>query len=205
MDFLIFITAYFILLIIASLTMTGWYAITRGRIEYNPDGTTYRTGKLFKGWSFFWTQHKALLVNLRGKRLVDLYVKLKDDGAGVDGFDCADEEYLVFEDLSREKICYIQSKYNIILLQHLQADHYQVMVTDKIYIFPEWVRDPLSECPWCMASVYGSLIWWVSYFLGMYKIFVWSDYPAIAPQLLWVSFCIGCSGLNGFFKNKFKI
>lgn len=205
MLFLIFISAYFLLMIVGSLSITGWYAITRGRIEYNAFGTPYRTGKIFKGWHFFWTQHKLEPQSLEGKRLVDLYVKMKDNNVNISGFDCALKQYLVFENLSLVDRCYLQAKYDIMLIpfNDLNSSEYEVVVYEKIFRFPELVRDPISECPTCLASVYGTIIWWSVQLLSGFEMFSWAgDFIFIALILFWGMFCIGCAFLNTFFIKK---
>lgn len=204
MNFLVFLSSFFLLLIISPIVIVGWYAITRGRIEYNPDGTPYRTGKIFKGWHFMWTQYKGVNMTLRGRKLTDLYVKMKDDGVAVDGFDCALESYLTFKELSDVDRCYIQSKYKIFLLPILaNGDNYQVKVLHKVFIFPEWVRDPLSECPTCMASIYGSFIWWLIQFVTEFNMFAWAGiWYGWTSVIFWVGFCLGCAFLNTILAKK---
>jgi hypothetical protein len=205
-----FLISYVLLLAIGPVIIIGWYAITRGRIEYQTDGTAYQTGKLFKGWHFFWTAHKTKDVRLGGQSLILALLKLQRELPIKDWhFEVhRGNQFKVFgTDVS-------ELQKNGLQIQHLcnarlvilEGEKFGLVGTQKIYKFPEWLRDPLSECPTCMASVYGSLIYWiVVYYAGKERMFAWVegglDWPW--PHVdFWIFYCIGCAFINTVMAKK---
>jgi hypothetical protein len=75
-------------------------------------------------------------------------------------------------------------------------------IEETDYVLPEWIRNPLSECPTCMASVYGSAI----YFLFVYcvkDVFLFTNHAAAAFFLFWILFLVILSyGINFLSKNR---
>jgi hypothetical protein len=59
--------------------------------------------------------------------------------------------------------------------------------------FPEWVRNPTSECILCMASIYGTLIFSVTYYFEGTTIFF--GYSWFEIVMVWISYllCLTCS------------
>lgn len=52
---------------------------------------------------------------------------------------------------------------------------------------PDWINTPLFDCPYCMASVWGTL---------SFALFLWGY-----PWYLWVIFCFCLTGLGHLFKD----
>jgi hypothetical protein len=68
---------------------------------------------------------------------------------------------------------------------------------EERYIWPHWIRAPLSECIHCMSSVYGTAFYWgVLWLLGWHKVYSWSVHPLAALFIGWVIFCICVSAMN---------
>ena len=41
---------------------------------------------------------------------------------------------------------------------------------DNYIIFKKWIKKPLATCPICMASVYGTPVFWVAYYADLINI-----------------------------------
>lgn len=53
--------------------------------------------------------------------------------------------------------------------------------------FPEWVNKPLFDCPYCMASIHGSIFFFI--FLSSY------------PLFMWPVFVVCCTGVSALVKD----
>lgn len=53
--------------------------------------------------------------------------------------------------------------------------------------WPEWVNKPLFDCPYCLSSVHGSILFWI--FLSSY------------PLIMWPVFVVCCTGVSALVKD----
>ncbi len=196
-----FFISYVLMLISGSLFMTGWFAITRGRIEYTVDGEAFKTGKLFNGWHFFWTGGTEISVELKGEQLKSIWFKIYKELPSLSLNETATALYFNVGDfvIVKEKIFHLEMMSGCKVFQHSSF----IVLSKKVkkYNFPELLRDPISECPTCMASVYGSIYYWSVVLLNN-KIFEWATYPVAAALVFWVFFCIGCAFINTILAKK---
>jgi hypothetical protein len=205
MNLLPFLLSFLILLVIGSLCIVGFYIITRGQKETQADGTIKRTGKVFKGWSLFWEQqvgYQKIYYNGPAlKEKLKLLQQWNDELAQKimcletpEGYKLLTREKLAAPDVSYIKdalSCEIEYQDNETLkLYELQKD----------YVFPEWVRFPLSQCPPCMASIGGTLLYW-PIMLQVDSAGFWSLYPGSSLLFFWVVYCCSLAALNKFFYN----
>lgn len=160
--------SYLILLICGSAFIMGWYLVTRGDIGVQPDGSLKKYGKILREWSFFWEaverykkifyvdEHltnkvyeiKRLLPKMQNRLTID-----KSQKSIVCTTTLSAEEISGIENVG---LCRVFDKGDIICLY----------IEEPIYRFPEWIRYCISQCPPCMASVYGSLFWWGMWFVS---------------------------------------
>lgn len=203
-----FIFVFVLLLLVGPVIICGWYAITRGRTEYRADGTPYYTGKLFKGWSRFWNSSKSRMPETLVKGgLIQATIKIqKEFKVGIfPDFDSGQvwcepligiylkERRYYIEELTGSKINFTREDGTTFMLSR----------SEKKYRFPEWVRDPLSECPTCMASVYGSIIYWSVQFLSHFRLTLWAwPWHGYALIIFWIFYCTGCAYLNTILVKK---
>lgn len=47
------------------------------------------------------------------------------------------------------------------------AKTYQI---ERKYNLPSWIKKPLVTCPICMASVYGTPVFWLSYYMELINV-----------------------------------
>lgn len=197
-----FLIVYFLLLLLASLVIIGFYIITRGEKLRQPDGSYARRGKLLKDWSIFWEQttgtrrlyyqgdelqNKHKWLNDCNSSLAMRLTVMQDQSSFKINGTIAPEEYSYLRDLLQ---CQVEIKDEYVFIYQDEPEYY----------FPEWLRFPLSQCPPCMASVYGSIIFWSMYVVIPLQ-FAWTLYPGIAAILFWIMFCISLSALNKLFFN----
>jgi len=77
-------------------------------------------------------------------------------------------------------------------------------VNEERYRFPEIIHKPLSSCPPCMASIFGSVFWWsVVYFQR--NAFFWAANQKICYFVYWIFFCISLAFINYFIAKKLNL
>lgn len=102
----------------------------------------------------------------------------------------------------------VQKKGKIFKEWHFFWDRKKVVSLDEHhdgmeYVWPEWVRYPLSECLSCMSSVYGTLFYWgMVSLIGPHLMYLWAYHPLGAKIWGWVVFCICVSAMNPIIYKK---
>jgi hypothetical protein len=190
-----FFFTYLILIITGTFFVSGFYIITR------PD-------KIFSFWSKFWEK----IIDIErsyyaGEELLNKFYYLKRDchqvGVKIEAGVTAEDRVAlrVVDGMS------ITGDDKMTIREFLYCET-EVISSSlffysnvNIYRFPEIVRYPLSACPPCMASVFGSLYWWC-FVLLQQDAFVWSYNERTAYFLYWIFFCISLSFLNKFIDKK---
>jgi hypothetical protein len=211
MSILQFLMYFFGILYAGHYTIMGWYHITRGKEEVQEDGTIKRTGKLFKGWYFFWTQkHRAVEYKVVGRELDRFYdtflvelTKLQDT------YDFKFYNWPVDSCLEltggratieriEEVMAPLWSKDGMSYTVGMHGNGALVFFYKKKadYRFPLWLRDPLAQCPTCFASIYGTLFYLFAILLPGVPLFCWSNHPILAGLFCWVVFCFSIAYLN---------
>lgn len=70
-----------------------------------------------------------------------------------------------------------------------------------VFLYPDWLRKPISACYVCMSSVFGSIIWWTFIYLQE-GIFNWSKHPHKCYFLFWITFLVILSMINRIIGKK---
>ncbi len=67
-----------------------------------------------------------------------------------------------------------------------------------VFKYPEWLRKPISSCVICYASIYGSIIFWITYICVPYY------FPIAITKviLIWIMFTLSLVYMNNFLHNK---
>lgn len=189
-----FLASLMLLLVLAGCTVVGFYIITRKE-------------KIFKYWSLFWEQTtgEVTKVFLEGQDLENKYNYLVQ---------CS-PHMATFLGMSPSKKCLIvkgemdawqQQNVNDLLgcRSTLFADvpAYLTLYTEHpVYYFHELIRYPLSQCPPCMASIGGSLIYWPVILLQK-NVFAWTDYTWQPYFFFWACFCTALAFVNKYLYSK---
>lgn len=204
MSLLNFIAFYLLFLLLSALIIIGFYIITRGERSIQPDGTIRFKGKIFKQWSLYWERTTgSKRIYYSGDALKEKLRWLKEYNANFRGkLEIAKNLYSVtiLEDLSPVDILYIEDVLRC-QVERATSPNLYLYVEEPQYHFPEWLRYPLSQCPPCMASIGGTLLYWPVVLLAG-NIFDWTTGPHALPYFyFWVLFCFALSALNKLFYN----
>lgn len=188
---LAFLLCYLLLLIFGTLTVAGWFFITRGFTETLPDGTVIRKGKIFRAWYFFITQSSDTERRFyQGKQLRAISKEIKQliEMTG-SGHLLAVHEGAVSLQLTNPGILQIITDQLDVQFMPKGDGYYSIYKDYPVYLFPEWVRHPLAVCATCFASVYGSLWYFLAvYFVG--DIFWLFKMPTLAILFFWITFVL---------------
>ncbi len=208
MSIMQFLLTFLILTVISSAAIVGWFQVTRGEWTITPDGKWKKTGMIFKYWSLFFEQYrKTKTVYYFGDGLQEKFEFLKK----------------VHPKIVTGRLQYDQSRIwahsgNVITPAELELirDALQCTVAvglkgelilskqEPIYDFPEWIQKPLSSCPACMASPYGTAIWLA--FLKLQRdAFVWTDFPLLSKICFYIIFLLTLACANSFIAQKLKL
>lgn len=197
MTLLSFLGTLSILLFLSGFINIGWYLITRGEKVQQPDGSFKVRGKLFRAWSLFWERTTHIkMVFFKGDYLSDKWYLLQNTRPKVSAkLDITNERLnlQIKEPLSYTEKLTISEILNCGVLE--KDGYLSLYQEEQVYYFPEWIRYPLSQCPPCMASVYGTLLYWPMIILQQ-DLFIWSQYPSLAAFYFWILFCTALSALN---------
>jgi hypothetical protein len=200
MTFIDFLHIFIMLLLTASNCIVGFYIITRGTLEEQADGTWKRTGKILKDWSLFWektTGSSKIFFNTETTRDKLFLLRAWNPGLGNKLHMHADPKEAcldILETISSSDIQYMRENLQCEVL--IDEMYLFLYVNMPQYRFPEWVRFPLSQCPPCMASIGGSLIYWPAMWMNMPGIWAWTSFPLVSSLFFWVIFCCALAAIN---------
>lgn len=210
-----FFWVFVVLIFIGSLFCIGWNGITRGWVEYLPDGTKFNAGQILGGWERFWEYNKGIkrfYYDYDGLKKKLFELKYLDNKIG-------EKLYMGLYGISINPNIFMDDT-EVVKMEHLLGCKVdcQGVFKDKqgfgfgcmnlyierpIYRFPEWIRKPISACVRCYASVYGSFIWWSFVFIQK-DAFNWCNNKIVAILTFWFIFMVILSGVNVFFNKKMK-
>jgi hypothetical protein len=144
----LFIT-FLILLLISGIFIVAIYNLTRHYIEIQPDGTHKVKGFILKWWSYFIETETGVKTMIftgeqRDFKIADLKYKLPNLFSKIKELTNED-----IDKIERVLLCKIDYTGNDLVF----------FIEEPIYLLPEWVRKPLSQCVTCMASFWGTLLW----------------------------------------------
>lgn len=211
-----FLLFYAMLLILSSFIINGFYSITRGRWEKNPDGSEYWTGKIFKGYHKFLQTHTVQLVSYENEEFLKNFFIIKGFFDEKE-FLMIDKNFFVVKRLTDVRMplffSYALSKGMRIGVKETDSEPrnhlFAIYKEVKVYKYPEWIRDPLGECINCMASVWGTVLWVFWFYLSQAinetyptdEVTAFLELSLVAKIFLWVTFCIVLAHLNEYILN----
>lgn len=174
MSFFNFIVSYSILLVLGSFFIYQWHYLTRHTLEVQPNGKIKRLGFIVSGWSAYWEKQIGVeRTYYEGKAEQALLEAIKP----------------IWD---KNKITEIENQIGCKI--ELTDSEIFFYLEEPKYRFPEWIRNPISECPTCMSSVYGTTIYFFYCFL-IKSLFLWANYPIIALLFFWCIFVVVLSFL----------
>lgn len=206
-----FLIIYILILFLSAVAINGFFNITRGRWEVQPDGTKEWTGKLLSGWSKFLQQHTVNrefysekewsreFSKLTAFFSVDEIIELLETGVVVTKMSSIRKGYLA-SFAAVNNILYTGRDYGSGTLICVYKEV-------KKYKIPYIIRTPLGECLACMSSVWGTVcaVFWYQISLLVYQIHpvigigIFIEMPFYGLFCIWVAFCISLAYLNELF------
>ncbi len=201
-------------IVLASIVINGWYAITRGRWEENPDGTKYWTGKIFNKFHYWLQRHTVSKVYYKDKGFFKEFAKIRGFFKPehiVEFFDTG----VVVQAMSKQVMSLLvihaaEKGVNLTVRDHDAGKMIISLFKEvKEYKLHYMVRDPLGECITCMASFYGTLSAIFFYQIAVLfnhrypteAINALIEMPTVSKILLVIYFCISLAWMNEFINN----
>lgn len=198
-----FLIQFILWLLVGSLFCNGWYTITRGYYAQLPDYKKVKAGEIFGFWERFWEkQIRVREIWITGDSAEKKYAELvymKKDLA--DKFELNGILFYAIEEIDINDIITVERLLNC-KLKGGNAGGYLLYWEKPIFRFPMWIQKPVSRCPTCMASVYGSLLWLI--FIQQEGLFEWFYYKKIGAILFWFLFIVSLSFINSYVGKKSK-
>lgn len=207
---LTFLLQFTLMVLLGSMLCIGWYVVTRGYWYKTPDDKFKTDGMIFKWWSLFWEQfpkekevfYKGDILNdkwnLLKKVRPDLCAKYRRSMLHEHTFQSILENRIEEKDLEAIKdalACEVRWD---------ASNYFRLYQIEPVYRFPWWIRKPVSECPICYSSIYGSLFYWFIVY-QVPGLFSWSSKEFLAKLGFWFIFCVILSGLNNYISQKMKL
>lgn len=197
MDFLSFLILFALLSLTSSFAIIGFYVVTRGKKVQMPNGDYKTVGKIFKGWSLFWEKKIGIRkLYFSGEPLQQIYESIKSiNGEFAHRLSLSEdsEMLIISKPLGKEGEQYIREITGT--YTRIEANKLFLYMEEPEYYWPEFIRYPLSQCPPCMASVGGTIIYWPIVIFSN-NLFAWATYKDAAYVFFYLFFCIALSALN---------
>jgi len=208
-----FILVYASLLILAAFICNGWYSITRGWWDVQPDGKKVWKGKIFNKFHYWLQRHMIELIPYSNEEWLKVFFQLKAFFKETDILSIG-ENWVLVKNMNEKNttlfFAYAASKGIKVKIDIMEGENKErnMMIAAykpvNKYLLPDLIRYPLGECLSCMSSVYGSLIWfiWVAIIFNVEKVHssaasgIFVSLSVISHIALWVFFCLILSHLN---------
>jgi hypothetical protein len=202
MTLLQFLLTFGLMILTGSPFIVGWYIITRGEWYIQPDGRWKKYGLIFKDWSLYWEQYrKTNKIVYTGDELdkkMEFLAKVRPDLYTVTPAWSGPAKTWTKEDLPALKDALACEA------ELTSTGHFIFYLKDPVYYFPAWIRKPISECPICMSSIYGSTFYWFIV-VQVPNLFSWSSKENLAKLGFWVIFCLILACGNKYLEQKMKL
>lgn len=206
MFMLSFILLFMLFLVVSSFTIVGWYNVTRGRWETQPDGTKKWVGKIFNFWGKFLQQHTETIEYYENEEFLKEFAKIRDFFKDDDIHEFA-KNGVIAKTMNPKKAAYLfiyalRAGVNISLTEQEEKEGHKggtsVTIYKEIYNYkiPYLLRYPLGECLSCCASFYGTICWLFFYNILVQLQAVPEGLTLFSKIGLWAVFILALSYLN---------
>jgi hypothetical protein len=222
-EIVFYLIGYGLFLLFTAMAINGLHITTRGETETLPDGSTGKVNDMIfysllqlvkkeKGTRRIYYQGEELkkLLRITAKRvsvpppdsIADAYLRY-DNGRAFQAITLWKEnasDYLGEQDIvidSTERFLGDPAYDNWgVPVGEIPKPYAEICFYKEypIYYLPKYVRKPILECLKCMASVWGTLIYWPV--MLFFFPFDWLMFP------LWILFCFSLSWMNTFLYRK---
>lgn len=191
---LIILLTWLVYLFVQGMVINGIFLSAQGTSETLPDGKLKHSEMILYPLYRYLTQHNITNVYYRGSefaklvaRLPDWFPKAKEVGKSRMLYD-PEDMVLVREATGKLEKSFIGVRVDMFDTTICFYREY------KTYRFSKWVRKPLIECVKCMASFWGTLLFWPAALVAVG--FEWWLFP------LWVINCFSLVFVNAYLYKK---
>lgn len=190
------------LLLVSSICIVGFYNVTRHFTVTQPNGEITIEGDILKFHSIFWEHIKRVdKLYYSGESLEYKFFELQRLYPNIfNKLQLSENNKSLSAKpttiLTAEDIFQIELILRVIV-EFKEPDIYFLYTEEPIYYFPEWVRNPISQCPKCMSSFFGSIIWIGVNYLN-HNLFNWTNHEYLGFFFFWFIFVISLSYINNY-------
>ena len=189
---IIHLMTFVIFLLLTSMTIVSFHLLSRYYIEVQPNGKELVKGHIFKWWSYY-------IERIKGYKTIfyineELIKKEYDLQRLLPKVSAKSIDTLTDDDLQQIE--------NVLLCKvNNRGTCLNFYIEEPIYYLPEWIRKPLSSCPTCMSSFWGTIIY-VSFNYCTNWVFMWGNHPCKLFFLLYVIYVVILCLLNSVLYKK---
>ncbi len=202
MSLLTFLIVYVLLIFISGTFISMFYHLSRHWIEVQEDGKEKITGDFLFWWSVIWEHETGIssrvymyeALEFKHKELNRILPAIGSKLVVSDLF----KSFLLLlpeQSLDEKELEKIEKVLKVRIIKTPNREGYYLSSNQPTYLFPKWIRKPLSACPKCMASVFGS-IFYFGFVWQVKSAFFWAEHINAAIILLYVTFVVVLSAIN---------
>jgi hypothetical protein len=155
---LIFLVTYFLFVLFGAFIILGAFSITRGKTVTLPDGKKKDVGKLFYPILKWFTRTRVVVIPYDGVELI----KKVDELNAKYRWNLAENMHFLSKDIIDKLRIY--ENIDAVVLGGNKL-YLELITTEDV--LSDYIKDPIICCVTCMASVWGTLIYWCSVFIYM--------------------------------------
>ena len=192
----------------SGIFIVQFYNLTRHYIVISPDNSETIKGDAIIGkyWSMFWERVKRIdRLYYSGESLKFKFSELNRLFPNVWGrlMIAEGERSIILKSnanmLSLDELLRVETMLQCKLEQ--KEDIYFLYIEDVVFYFPEFLRKPFSQCPKCMATPFGTAIYFtINYFDRDFL--SWTAYCPQSLIFFWILFIISLSAINNYIYSK---
>lgn len=168
-----------------------------------PDGSERHEGFLLKWWSELWEQTNGkiswMYVNEQLEEKLEAIREAIPELSLRLGI-APEKRSLLLMFRNDEKLSSAEKDFIEKTLQvrvHVSSDAIFLYFDEPKYVFPKWIRNPISACPVCMSSpfAWGGLMWAAFLYFNP-SAFLWAQNPVLLSVLMVIPFCVSLAFMN---------
>jgi uncharacterized membrane protein len=189
---LTFLVTYFLFVLFGALIILGAFSITRGKTVTLPDGSKKDVGKLFYFVLKFFTKTRVVIIPYEGVELIKIVDTLNEKYK----FNLAVNSHFLAKSVIDKLRIYENIDAKVIGGNQLCLE---LITTEDVY--SDYIKDPIICCVTCMASVWGTLIYWTSVLLYT-ELNVVKPVGILLLLLVWLAYMLTLAFVTTYFWTK---
>lgn len=194
-----FLVTFLLLLFTASFFCSGWYVVTRGYYVKTPDEKIKTEGMIFGFWERFFeakvSVKKVFYLGDEALKKFNHLLYLKPSTVSILGLKITENGFVLYNSINDQYILEIEKLLDCKVKVFYEQKYIMFYKEEDVYRFPELVRMPVSQCPICYASFYGSAIY-LSFLSIQKHCFDWTFNKNIAYFVFYIIFIVSLAFFN---------